>query len=236
VTNLGLAPPDLQVRRREPELMDDPGLPEDRHRSALLALERVNRVSLAGDRVLAEVERIHRMRGGPVRVLDVACGGGDVLRAVELGARRRGVAVELHGCDRSPVALARAGEGGVVTHRLDVLRDRLPSPFDVVTSNLFLHHLDRGEAVRLLREMARGAVHSLVVQDLRRTRLGYALAWVGLHTLTRSDVARVDGLRSVRAAFTLGEVGGLCADAGLRGAEVTRVWPQRFVLRWRRES
>ncbi len=172
-----------------------------------------------------------------MRVLDVACGGGDVLHAVATGARRRGVQVELHGCDLSDLALDRARTGhGVVAHRLDALRDPLPGPFEIVTSNLFLHHLGHDEAVRLLGRMAAVTLESLLVQDLRRTRLGYALAWVGLHTLTRSDVARVDGLRSVRSAFTMAEANRLCADAGLRGARVTDVWPQRFLLHWRRTA
>jgi len=224
----------LAVRRREPELMDDPGLAPERHRRALDALARVNVVSGAASRLLAEVARVHALRGRPVRVLDVACGGGDVLHAVARGAGRRGIPVELHGCDLSPVALDRAARGPVAAHRLDALHDPLPGSFDVVGCNLFLHHLDREAAVTLLVRMAERAEESLLVQDLRRTRLGLALAWVGLHTLTRSDVARVDGLRSVRAAFTLGEVGALTDAAGLGSAEVTTAWPQRLLIRWRR--
>ena len=231
--DVGAAAPGLSVRVRQAELMDDPALAPDRHERALAALARVNRVSGAAGRLFEEVARVHELRGGPVRVLDVACGGGDVLHAVGRSARRRGVPVELHGCDLSPVALRAAGRGRVVTHRLDVLRDPLPGRFDVVSCNLFLHHLERDDAVALLRRLSDAAVESLLVQDLRRTRRGYALAWLGLHTLTRSDVARTDGLRSVRAAFTLAEAGRLCVDAGLVGAEVTRGWPQRLLLRWR---
>jgi hypothetical protein len=79
--------------------------------------------------------------------------------------------------------------------------------------------------------MAVGA-RALLVQDLRRTHLGYALAWLGLHTLTRSPVARRDGLVSVRAAFTLEEASALARRAGLAEAVVRPCWPQRFVLRW----
>jgi 2-polyprenyl-3-methyl-5-hydroxy-6-metoxy-1,4-benzoquinol methylase len=212
--------------------MDDPSLPADRHRRALAALARINRVSGAAPRLLAEVARVHGERGGTVRVLDVACGGGDVLHLVARAARRRGIPVELHGCDRSPRALELAARGPVTVHRLDALLDTLPGPFEIVTTNLFLHHLDRPGAVSLLQRMADRALEVLLVQDLRRTRLGYGLAWLGLHTLTGSDVARTDGLRSVRSAFTVGEVERLCADAGLAAASVTTAWPQRFVVRW----
>jgi 2-polyprenyl-3-methyl-5-hydroxy-6-metoxy-1,4-benzoquinol methylase len=219
--------------------MDDPELSADRHLHALAALERVNRVSRAAPRLLEEVIRIHRRTSRPVRVLDVACGGGDVLAAMARAARRRGVPLELHGCDRSERALARASaavETDLVTHRLDVLLDPLPGTFDVVTTNLFMHHLSRGEAATLLQRLAAATADTLLVQDLRRTLRGYLLAWVGLHTLTRSDVARVDGLRSVRAAFTLDEMVELCGEAGLTGVEIAGVWPQRMRVLWHKRA
>lgn len=175
--------------------------------------------------------------GRPVRVLDLACGGGDALHGVANRARRAGVPVALHGCDVSRVALERARAaaqpGRTVTFsELDVVRRDLPEGYDLLTSSLFLHHLERGRAVGLLSKMAAAARARVFVQDLRRTRLGFIFAWIGLRTLTRSDVARTDGLRSVEAAFTLAEVAELCAEAGLRGAQIRRVWPQRFVVRW----
>jgi hypothetical protein len=81
--------------------------------------------------------------------------------------------------------------------------------------------------------MATATRDTVLVQDLRRTRLGYLFAFVGLHALTTSDVARRDGLISVGAAFTIPEARALCAAAGMEGARVRPSWPQRFVIRWR---
>lgn len=238
--SLGWAGPDLAVRFRQAELMDDPDLDRDRRAAALRALGRVNRISLAARRVWLEVRRAHVSLRRPVRVLDVACGGGDVLIDVGRAARRSAVPVDLHGCDLNPVARAEARARGAAEDavprlfRLDVIREDLPRGYDVICCSLFLHHLDRTEAVELLRRMANASGHALLVQDLRRTKLGYILAWVGLHALTRSDVARIDGLRSVRAAFSVAEARALCTDAGLAGVRVEHAWPQRFAITWRR--
>lgn len=229
--------PDPGARCREPELMDDPTLDEARHHDALSGLARLNRVSLTHRRVFQEVARQWHQGGRPVRVLDVGCGDCDVLIRVVRRARRHGIDVRPFGCDVSDVALERAhrraaGSGvALELARLDVTRDALPGGFDVVTCSLFLHHLTEAASVELLSGMAR-AGRRLLVQDLRRTRFGYLLAWIGVHALSRSRVVRIDGLRSVRAAYTLDEVAGLCRRAGLRGALVTRCWPQRFAIRW----
>ena len=249
---MSLAPrgfPDLVERRREPELMDGYGLDRRLHEQALDALGRVNRVSLTAARAWSEIERLARAGEPPVRVLDVACGGGDVLIDLAKRARAGRVEVDLLGCDVSPVALERAheraralgvnaGDAGPALRfeQRDVLDEGLPPGYRLVLCSLFLHHLSDEGAVRLLRMLAAASGSVLLVQDLRRTPAGYALAWLGLHLLTRSVVARIDGLVSVRAAFTLPEARALAREAGLEDVEVFPCWPQRFALRWTRRG
>jgi hypothetical protein len=47
-------------------------------------------------------------------------------------------------------------------------------------------------------------------------------------------VFRVDGMRSVAAAFTTSEARDLAQRAGLTGARVSQVWPQRWLITWRK--
>jgi len=219
--------------------MDDPGLDRARHAVALEALRTVNVLSGTAGRVWRELLRAGLAPGRPLRVLDVACGGGDVAVSLARRAARAGLPMEMEGCDRSPVALAHARDlaarrrVGVRFFELDALAGPLPEGYDLVCSSLFLHHLSGAQAVALLSAMA-GTAGTLFVQDLRRTRLGWMLAAVTLHTLSRSDVARVDGLRSVAGAFSMEEASVLAVRAGLAGAVVRPCWPQRFTLSWRR--
>jgi len=219
--------------------MDDPGLEPERHARALRALEVVNVLSWTAGRVWRAVARLGAPAGRPIRVLDVACGGGDVVVSLARRAQRAGLALEVHGCDRSPVALDHARRGaeraGVEARFLahDALAGPLPGGYDLVTSSLFLHHLSEGDAVGFLRRAAEAAP-ALLAQDLLRTRRGWLLAAATLHTLACSDVARVDGVRSVAGAFTLEEARALARSAGLDGATVGACWPQRFALWWRR--
>lgn len=236
----------LDVRRLEPELMDDPALDEADHRRALQALSRVHRLSGTGvrlrrvlDAIAADAIAARRPSDRPLRVLDVACGGGDAALDVAEWGRRRGREIRVTGLDLSPTALAVAQEratrrGLEVEWRCgDALRELPNGPFDLIHSSLFLHHLHESEVGLLLAEMASRA-NRIHVEDLRRSPLGLALAWTTLRLVSRSRVAHVDGPRSVRAAWSRGELEEIASAAGLSGMQIRRGWPERWILGWAR--
>jgi 2-polyprenyl-3-methyl-5-hydroxy-6-metoxy-1,4-benzoquinol methylase len=229
--------------------MDRPDLDVRLHRQALRALDRINSISLTARCVWSEMERRLKKSRSTVQsadeanpdaysVLDVACGSGAVLTDLRQHAARRGVVLRLAGCDQSPTALAAAYDRALETgadielHQIDVTRQPFAARYDFVVCCLFLHHLSDTDAVAVLGRMAESARLALIVTDLRRTRLGYALAWTGTRLLSRSPVARIDGPRSVCRAFTCSEVTQLAASAGLAGAMVRPCWPQRFLFVW----
>jgi SAM-dependent methyltransferase len=227
-------------RRRQPELMDQPGLPVSEHRQALRGLRRINLLSRTGAVLWPAIARLARNEESdkPVRVLDLATGGGDTPIALARRAFRAGLDVEIDGCDINPQAVRYAQEQAkacgvpVRFFALDALNEPLPSDYDILSCSLFLHHLDEADVVGLLRRMAASARRLVLVDDLIRSRWGYFMAVIGCHLLSGSRVVHVDGPISVASAFTLDEVLSLAERAGLRGATLTRHWPQRFLLIW----
>jgi 2-polyprenyl-3-methyl-5-hydroxy-6-metoxy-1,4-benzoquinol methylase len=182
-------------------------------------------------------------QGQPVKVLDIACGGGDVAWEIAGRALRENLPVQVEGCDINPLAVeystkasAAAENLSVRFFQLNVLKNDLPPGYDVLMCSLFLHHLQNDEARELLSRMAHAARRLVLVNDLRRTRLGYALAYLGCHLLSRSPIVHHDGPRSVRAAFTSEEIRALSLEAGLEGATITHHWPERYLLSWRKPN
>jgi 2-polyprenyl-3-methyl-5-hydroxy-6-metoxy-1,4-benzoquinol methylase len=226
----------------EPEMMDRPDLDVRQHRYALTALGRANAVSRTAGAIWPAIRDAARAAGvRPLRVVDVACGGGHVLMSLARRGAREAVDVEWIGWDISPVAIEyartlaeRARVKGVRFERADALRDPMPGGIDVVVCTLFLHHLTDADAATLLRRMRDAARQMVVVSDLRRTRLGYCFTWVGCRLLSRSRVFHVDGTRSVAAALTTDEARAMAERAQLAGAQVSEIWPQRWLLVWRR--
>ncbi len=230
----------MPTRVREQELMDNPHLDRRMHIQAMRGLSRVYLASRLWAALWPHIQREYRAATGPLRVLDIATGGGDWPLDLARRARRAGWAVEVAACDvnRRAIAFARLrarrARVNVRFFTLDACEQPLPDGYHVLTSSLFLHHLDEQQAVALLARMAGAARRVMLVDDLRRTKRGLWLAWLATRTLSRSPVVRTDGPRSVRAAVTTAELHCLAEQAGLANVRVIPHWPQRHLLVWRR--
>jgi SAM-dependent methyltransferase len=226
----------LSRRLLLPELMDQAGLDIYEHARALAGLRRLNLASGVARRLWQEIAaRTSVQPGGRLRVLDIASGGGDVALGLWTRAHRRNVALEILGLDASHTACRTAqtrcaGANGEITFQCrDVLATALPNGFDVVICSLFLHHLAVVEAQKLLANMS-AAAPLMVISDLRRCSLGYAIAHAACRLLSRSRIVHFDGPQSVASAFSLVEMRCLCHAAGLTDAIVRPVWPWRILV------
>jgi len=227
--------------------MDAPDLDPAQHEAALAGLARLQRASFTARRLWSRLAPLLRERREPLRVLDVACGGGELLVDLARRARRAGLPFEAHGTDLSATALAH-GEREAARHDLrvefvqaDALR-ALPHAtprgerFDVMLNSLFLHHLSETEASDLLAEMREQSARAVLVHDLLRSRAGWRWAWLGSRALTRSPIVHFDALASVRSAFSYSELGFVFGRAGMHRnqTQVWTHWPARCTLLWRR--
>ncbi|MEM1444658.1 MAG: methyltransferase domain-containing protein [Planctomycetota bacterium] len=233
------------------EWMDDPGLDPDEHAAALRGLRRINAVS----GVVGTLRRAIRRVGGEDfrgRVVDVACGGGDVAIGLNRRGRRSstsaGSAWTVDGCDLSERALAlsrQAAEAAGVSRAMSFWRwdalsgaplkppaDRGFDAYDLATCTLFLHHLETDEAVAVLRAMDEGCALGGVVLDLRSGWWPWACTWLGVRLLSRSRVVHHDGPASVEAGWTRRELEDAARAAGLRDFTVSRSFPLRWELVW----
>ncbi|QEY31247.1 methyltransferase domain-containing protein [Synechococcus sp. RSCCF101] len=229
----------LNQRDRRPEVMDQPGLDPREHERALAGLRRINAVSRCSAGLLEPIAQLARNHpDAPLSVLELACGGGDTAIDLAQMAERRGIDLRIRACDINPeairIATANARRRGVELDLFvaDALEPPTDATADVVLCTLFAHHLDGPDVIRLLLGMAARARRLVLVDDLIRSRLGYALAWMGTRLLSRSWVVHTDGPLSVRAAFTASEILELAHQAGLSSVRLQRTWPERYLLSW----
>lgn len=194
------------------ELMDDPACDPVQLRRTLRRFRTLNPLVSGWGRVYrTHVRPALAAASGPARILDVGCGGGDVLRRVVAAARRDGFAVEGVGVDPDARSIAVAEDAspvaGVTYRRIDsaaLLREG--ARFDVVISNHVLHHLPADAVPGFLGECAALASRIAVLSDIRRSRAAYAAYAVGITPLAPGSFLRTDGLRSIRRSYTAAEL------------------------------
>lgn len=226
---------DFSQRATLAELMDEPCSFEE-FRACLQDLEKVNRLTGAYRPTISWLQRLVAARpqnAEPLRVVDVGCGHGDMLRQVARWARKRGIAVDLIGVDLNPYAAraARQVQSGenITWITGDAFSVALPRDPDVVISSLFTHHLPEAEIVRFLAWMEASARVGWFVNDLRRSRTAYHLFRALARVMQWHKFVQHDGPVSIRRAFSASDWQRMCTAAGLWRDDVRIV--QRFPAR-----
>lgn len=159
--------------------------------------------------------RAPETRDDTIRIVDVGCGGGDVLRYVVGRARRDGLAVTGLGVDPDGRAIrhARTVHSGPAVPKpmLSFQEGRLEDvtgPVDVIISNHLLHHLDDEEVRALLAQSVERAAIACIHNDIARSWPALVLFQAVRPLFPRTFVG-VDGTRSIQRSFTPGELAAL---------------------------
>jgi SAM-dependent methyltransferase len=222
-----MMPLPLSRRSAELELLDRGVLPPAELATNLDDLTRLNR--LPGGAVASTNAVARLLDGAAGRVLDVGTGRADI--PLRMAARGWSVVA----LDSDPEVLAIARRAAAAEPAVEVVAGdgrSLPFPdaaFDVAHCSLLIHHLDRGDAVALLREMRRVARGGVVVNDLRRGWVPLLATAVAVAVLGRCRATRHDGLLSVRRAYTVDELDDLLGEAGLHVRHRSPAWTPRVV-------
>lgn len=194
------------------ERMDDPDCDPDRLRRTFERFYLVNGlVSGWNGTYRSKIRPAISGATGAVRILDIGCGSGDVLRRIVRLARRDGFDVTGLGIDPDPFAIAVADGAkrvpGVTFRR--ARSDELLAAgesFDVVLSNHLLHHLGETELASVIADSRELAARVCVHSDIERSWFAYAgFALIGV-PFARGSFIRVDGLRSIRRSYRRDEL------------------------------
>jgi hypothetical protein len=133
-------------------------------------------------------------------VLEVAAGDGYSIAQATRQLSHEGLKIEVLCLDRRELpsdaqCCARAMAGDALALPFP------PASFDFVSCGLFVHHLAPPEVIEFLNGALAVARHAVLINDLRRSPLHLALVYAGW-PLFRSRISFLDGLTSVRQAYT----------------------------------
>jgi SAM-dependent methyltransferase len=177
------------------------------------------------------IERVARERGrSSLSLLEVASGTGYVIDVVRQQLQTHGIQLQVTLLDRAPSHLSN-GHLRIAADALQLpFRDR---SFDLVSCNLFLHHLAPHEVQQLAREALRVCRQAFLINDLVRSRIHLALVYAGW-PLFRSRLTRHDAPASVRQAYTPAEIRELLTQIPGSQVEISRHYLFRMsVIAWK---
>lgn len=216
------------------ELLDtDSGTPAEVEAS-IGDLRMINRWFGGVSTTTAMIERVaRRVRQSSFSLLEVAAGSGYVPETARSLLQRRGMELHVTLLDRATSHL-RNGNRGVAGDALSLpFQD---GSFDLLSCNLFAHHLSPQELVAFTNEALRVCRVAVLINDLVRHPLHMALVYAGL-PLYRSRLTRHDAPASVRQAYTLVEMKAMLAQTSAARVEIHRHYLFRMgVIAWKRSE
>ena len=145
-------------------------------------------------------------REKPVRIVDLGCGNGDMLRQLHRFGARSGYKFDLLGVDANPDSIAYAEElsenlSNVSFKAINIFSEEFEElEYDIAIATLFLHHFNDEEITNLVSEIKAKSSIGVLINDLHRSEMAYVLFWL-VSLFFRNEVARNDGLVSIRKAF-----------------------------------
>jgi 2-polyprenyl-3-methyl-5-hydroxy-6-metoxy-1,4-benzoquinol methylase len=224
------------ARSNQPEIMDGTDYSAEELVESLADIRRVNRY-LGGTRALTRhlfplIERLGQRR---IRLLDVGTGSADIPAVIVEWGRRRGIEIEFVVLDLNELAAQQARLQTAAHPEISVVQaDAMKMPFadqsfDFVLTTLFLHHLNTGQAARVIADFARVARVAFIINDLRRHPIAYYSIRLLTQIFTRNRLVRHDAAVSVLRGFTKADLMELARVSGV-GFRIFRHFPYRFIL------
>ncbi len=200
-----------------PEILDSDACSPEDAQAVLEGIGRVNRWFGGIATTQKMVERVSRAIGlNQFSLLEVAAGLGEVPQIARENLARRGISLDVTLLD---IAASHLPGGDSSTNHSGgnrgVVADALALPFgdeafDLVSCNLFAHHLDPQRLQQFVQEGLRVSRCALLINDLVRHPLHLFLAYAG-YPIIRNRVAWLDGLTSVRRSYVPDEIRSMLA-------------------------
>jgi SAM-dependent methyltransferase len=177
------------------------------------------------------IERVAReINQSSLSLLEVAAGSGYVLETARERLQHRGLSLQVTSLDRVPSHLTNGNRAVAGEARTLPFRD---SSFDLLTCNLFAHHLAPRELVQFVDEALRVCRVAVLIDDLVRHPLHLALVYAGIF-LYRSRLTRHDAPASVCQAYTPEEMRALLMQTRAARVEIHRYYLFRMgVVVWK---
>jgi SAM-dependent methyltransferase len=227
--------PDFTIRTLDPELMDLPTAGVAETRKALKEVDTINHL-LGGYNVMFDALDQLQWTDEIMTIVDLGCGGGDMLRVIADWALKAQRHVNLIGIDFNPVMTTFAREESTAFPNihfktLNVLDEKLLDlRADVIINSLFCHHFDNDELVTLVGRMDKLASQAVIINDIHRHWFAYYSIKMLTAVFSRNPLVRYDAALSVARSLTRREWQDILKRANITSYSLRWMWAFRWQI------
>lgn len=226
--------PNLKYRSYQAELIDDLNLSNDALRQNLEELATINKwlggneVTISGLKNLGQA-RFPKGNWGAIKIADIGCGGGDMLKLMANWAKKHNVEASFIGIDANQFmidfAKKRTSNFENISYlKQDAFSEKLKDlKIDIATMTLFCHHFTENQLIELFTNLRKTCSTGIIINDLHRH-------WFAYHSIARltalfskSYLVKNDAKLSVWRGFHKNELIEILQKAGF----------ERFAIKWR---
>ena len=205
----------------------------------LRELEVINRL-LGGNQVTINglkklVSRLNK-RPEKLKIVDLGCGGGDMLVRIAKWGRKQGIQMELIGIDANPNIVTYAENNTAaypeISYRAwNIFSDEFNTlEYDIVVSTLFTHHFTDRQLEQLFNQCSNQARLGIVINDIHRHWFAYySIKWLTA-LFSKSDMVKNDAAVSVLRSFRKKGLRKLFRSARYRNLSIQWKWAFRWQL------
>ncbi|MDT0677385.1 methyltransferase domain-containing protein [Autumnicola musiva] len=227
---------DTSRRTDMAEIMDDFELSGRELKKTLHDLDNINKWLGGNEITLNGVERLLKSipKEQKIKIADVGCGNGAILRKIAKWGRKRGQELELVGIDANPHAIEIAKELSssypeLQFSAINIFSEEFTNQrYDIILCTLTLHHFKDRQIVDLLNNFYRQVRVGIVINDLHRSKVAYRLFQAFCMVFISNEIARKDGLISILRGFKKEEIALLAAKLPTQKQQVKWKWAFRY--------
>lgn len=194
------------------EKMDQPECNKEKLFNTYHQFTTINRLISGWQRIYKyHIRSILQDQSKPCSLLDIGCGGGDIIRLIDRLARKDGMKLQITGIepdDRAIEYLSDQKWPENISFRNAYLNELIQEnySFDIVISNHLMHHLESSELKIICKNAEKIANQKIVFSDIERSDIGYASFKIAATPLFRNSFIVEDGLTSIKRSFRRDEL------------------------------
>jgi len=169
-----------------------------------------------------------------ITIVDVGCGGGDMLRLIDQWAKKKNKKVKLIGIDANPNIIAFAKNNlkdspHIEFKAIDIFLPEFQSIHcDIVIGTLFFHHFDQTQLSTFFGELKKQVRIGIVINDIHRHPLAYYSIKILTSLFSKSAMVKFDAPLSVLRAFTKNELKEILDGATIKNYTIQWKWAFRW--------